>query len=84
MQALTSATTGTSRQVQVIQIDAVIVMEKDKPSKGLCGEHGGDPSMISYFYEIGINYVSCSPLLIPFAILAAAQTIIRNGEKATK
>ncbi|MDP1835248.1 MAG: putative PEP-binding protein [Chlamydiales bacterium] len=29
---------------------------------GLCGEHGGDPRSIILSYQIGVNYVSCSPL----------------------
>src|SRR5262249_5089055 len=40
---------------------------------GICGEHGGDPSSISFCPEIGLNYVSCSPYRVPVARLAAAQ-----------
>ncbi|MDR1778841.1 MAG: pyruvate, phosphate dikinase [Clostridiales Family XIII bacterium] len=40
---------------------------------GVCGEHGGDPVSIQFFYEIGIEYVSCSPYRVPIARLAAAQ-----------
>ena len=29
---------------------------------GVCGEHGGDPDSIHTFNEIGLDYVSCSPL----------------------
>lgn len=28
---------------------------------GICGEHGGEPSSISFFAEAGLDYVSCSP-----------------------
>jgi pyruvate,orthophosphate dikinase len=39
---------------------------------GVCGEHGGDPSSIRFFHEVGLNYVSCSPYRVPIARLAAA------------
>lgn len=40
---------------------------------GVCGEHGGDPDSVKVFYEIGLDYVSCSPYRVPLARLAAAQ-----------
>jgi pyruvate,orthophosphate dikinase len=40
---------------------------------GVCGEHGGDPSSIRFFHNVGLNYVSASPYRIPIARLAAAQ-----------
>ena len=40
---------------------------------GICGEHGGDPESIYYFYKTGLDYVSCSPFRVPIARLAAAQ-----------
>jgi pyruvate,orthophosphate dikinase len=40
---------------------------------GICGEHGGDPSSIRFFHNVGLNYVSASPYRIPIARLAAAQ-----------
>jgi pyruvate,orthophosphate dikinase len=40
---------------------------------GICGEHGGDPSSIRFFHDVGLNYVSASPYRIPIARLAAAQ-----------
>ncbi len=46
---------------------------------GVCGEHGGDPESIGFFYEVGLNYVSCSPFRVPIARLAAAQAVIANG-----
>jgi pyruvate,orthophosphate dikinase len=46
---------------------------------GICGEHGGDPSSIDFFDEIGIDYVSCSPFRVPVARVAAAQAAVRHG-----
>ena len=43
---------------------------------GICGEHGGEPSSIDFCYEVGMNYVSCSPYRVPIARLAAAQSIL--------
>jgi pyruvate,orthophosphate dikinase len=43
---------------------------------GVCGEHGGDPASIRFFYEAGLDYVSCSPYRVPIARLAAAQAIL--------
>ncbi|GAU11079.1 hypothetical protein TSUD_197030, partial [Trifolium subterraneum] len=40
---------------------------------GICGEHGGEPSSIAFFAQLGLDYVSCSPFRIPIARLAAAQ-----------
>jgi len=45
---------------------------------GICGEHGGEPSSISFCHEAGFDYVSCSPFRVPIAILAAAQAALRN------
>ena len=46
---------------------------------GVCGEHGGDPRSIEFFEEVGLDYVSCSPLRVPIARLAAAQAALRAG-----
>ncbi len=43
---------------------------------GICGEHGGDPKSIAFFARIGLDYVSCSPIRVPVARLAAAQAAI--------
>ncbi len=43
---------------------------------GVCGEHGGDPESIDFFYRAGLDYVSCSPFRVPIARLAAAQAIL--------
>ena len=40
---------------------------------GICGEHGGEPSSVAFCYDIGMDYVSCSPFRVPIARLAAAQ-----------
>jgi pyruvate,orthophosphate dikinase len=40
---------------------------------GICGEHGGDPASVHFCFEVGMNYVSCSPFRVPIARLAAAQ-----------
>ena len=47
---------------------------------GICGEHGGDPASIAAFYEMGFDYVSCSPFRVPIARLAAAQAAIKSGK----
>jgi len=46
---------------------------------GLCGEHGGDPSSISFCRNVGFDYISCSPYRVPIARLAAAQSQIRDS-----
>lgn len=43
---------------------------------GICGEHGGEPSSVAFFSEIGLDYVSCSPFRVPIARLAAAQVAV--------
>ncbi len=40
---------------------------------GICGEHGGEPSSVAFCYDLGMDYVSCSPFRVPIARLAAAQ-----------
>ena len=46
---------------------------------GICGEHGGDPATIAFCHRIGMTYVSCSPLRVPIARLAAAQAALGAG-----
>ncbi|MCF6295717.1 MAG: pyruvate, phosphate dikinase [Flavobacteriaceae bacterium] len=46
---------------------------------GICGEHGGEPSSIEFCYNIGMDYVSCSPYRIPIARIASAQAAIKKG-----
>lgn len=43
---------------------------------GICGEHGGDPYSITFFHNVGLDYVSCSPTRVPVARLAAAQAAL--------
>ena len=43
---------------------------------GVCGEHGGEPASIDFFHRTGLDYVSCSPLRVPIARLAAAQAAL--------
>jgi pyruvate,orthophosphate dikinase len=47
---------------------------------GICGEHGGDPKTVEFCYNIGLDYVSCSPFRVPIARLAAAQAVIKAGK----
>jgi pyruvate,orthophosphate dikinase len=51
---------------------------------GICGEHGGDPASIALCYDIGLNYVSCSPFRVPIARLAGAQAVIKAAAAAKK
>jgi pyruvate,orthophosphate dikinase len=43
---------------------------------GICGEHGGDPSSVHFFHQVGLDYVSCGPYRVPVARLAAAQAAL--------
>ncbi|HEU5486748.1 MAG TPA: pyruvate, phosphate dikinase [Microlunatus sp.] len=45
---------------------------------GVCGEHGGDPTSITWCHEHGLTYVSCSPLRVPVARLAAGQAALTH------
>ncbi|MCL2503478.1 MAG: pyruvate, phosphate dikinase [Coriobacteriia bacterium] len=45
---------------------------------GVCGEHGGDPDSVHTFFEVGLDYVSCSPYRVPLARLAAAQAELKG------
>jgi len=51
---------------------------------GVCGEHGGDPESIDFFYQVGLDYVSCSPFRVPIARLSAAQAVLAaaGGKKS--
>ena len=52
---------------------------------GICGEHGGQPQAIEFCHHVGLNYVSCSPMRIPIARMAAAHAVIKEkGKAATK
>jgi pyruvate,orthophosphate dikinase len=52
--------------------------ENPRLKLGVCGEHGGDPRSISFFHEVGLDYVSCSPFRVPGARLAAAQAALKG------
>ncbi len=54
--------------------------QKTRPNikLGVCGEHGGDPSSIGFFHEVGLAYVSCSPFRVIIARLAAAQVAVKG------
>ena len=47
---------------------------------GICGEHGGEPSSITFFERCGLDYVSCSPYRVPVARLAAARAKLGVAE----
>ena len=51
---------------------------RDTLKVGVCGEHGGDPRSISFFEEVGLDYVSCSPFRVPVARLAAAHATLKH------
>ncbi len=51
---------------------------------GICGEHGGDPESIEFCFNIGMNYVSCSPYRIPVARLSAAQSQLKMKRQKDK
>ena len=46
---------------------------------GVCGETGGDPDSIQMYYDLGLDYVSCSPYRVPIARLAGAQAKINSN-----
>ncbi len=48
---------------------------------GICGEHGGEPSSVTFCHQIGLDYVSCSPFRVPIARLAAAQAVLADQKK---
>ena len=43
---------------------------------GICGEHGGNPASVQFCFEVGLDYVSCSPYRVPIARLAAAHAAL--------
>ncbi len=47
---------------------------------GICGEQGGHPDSIRFLHFAGLDYVSCSPLRVPIARLAAAQSKLLEKE----
>jgi pyruvate, orthophosphate dikinase len=51
---------------------------------GICGEHGGDPSSVTFCHRTGLDYVSCSPFRVPIARLAAAQAALYESDAAAQ
>jgi len=47
---------------------------------GICGEQGGHPDAIRFCHYIQMSYVSCSPLRVPIARLAAAHAKLKEKE----
>lgn len=45
---------------------------------GICGDHGGDPESIAFCDSLGLGYVSCVPVRVPAARIAAAQAVLVN------
>ena len=45
---------------------------------GICGEHGGEPRVVTFCHQLGLDYVSCSPFRVPIARLAAAQAALAS------
>ncbi|MDD4063677.1 MAG: pyruvate, phosphate dikinase [Bacilli bacterium] len=67
-----------------VLVEMATKLGKEANSKlhvGVCGEHGGDPSSIEFFFKTGLDYVSCSPFRVPIARLAAAQAVIQANKK---
>lgn len=66
--------------VGILMDRAVKLGRKANPNLhiGICGEHAGDPASIVFCDKIDLDYVSCSPYLVPVARLAAAQAAIIN------
>jgi pyruvate,orthophosphate dikinase len=46
---------------------------------GGSGATDGDPASIHFCEEVGLDYVSCSPFLVPIARLSAAQAAVKRG-----
>lgn len=49
---------------------------------GVCGEHGGDPTSIHFFAQIGLDYVSCSPFRVPIARLEVGRAAVPKGNSS--
>jgi len=74
----------TSLDVEGVGELVSIACERGKKTRpnielGVCGEHGGDPASIRFFEKVKLDYVSCSPLRVPIARLAAAQAAFAEG-----
>jgi len=66
---------------QLVQM-ATVNGRKAKPELkiGICGEHGGEPRSVTFCYQQGLDYVSCSPFRVPVARLAAAQAALNDDK----
>lgn len=73
---------GVGRLMQICVDDARAVRPDLKV--GICGEHGGDPASVQLCHELALDYVSCSPLRVPVARLAAAQAAMGSSGPADK
>lgn len=65
-------------------VENAVKLGREQNSKlhlGICGEHGGEPSTVKYLYNVGLDYVSCSPFRVPIAKLAAAQAVVEKENK---
>ena len=51
---------------------------------GIGGEHGGDPTSVVFFHDVGLQYVSCSPFRVPVARLAAARAAVLEADRLKK
>ncbi len=61
-----------------------VAVEKGRTTRpdmkiGICGEHGGEPRSIALCHKLGLDYVSCSPLRVPVARLAAAHAALEEA-----
>ena len=74
------------KAVGELVLESVAQGRKTRPAikLGVCGEHGGDPESIEFFYRAGLDYVSCSPFRVPVARLAAAQAVLASAAKSKK
>jgi pyruvate,orthophosphate dikinase len=73
-------TTGVGKLIRM----AVQLGRQTRPDLkcGICGEHGGDPRSVIFCYQVGLNYVSCSPFRVPIARLAAAHAVLQDQAAA--
>jgi pyruvate,orthophosphate dikinase len=51
---------------------------------GVCGEHGGDPTSVHFFHQVGLDYVSCSPFRVPVARLEAGRAALETAHSDTR
>lgn len=59
---------------ELIRIAITKIKAKTSSVKlGICGEHGGDEESMDFFYNMGFDYVSCSPYRVPIARLKASK-----------